>query len=246
MEKVLHGHLAREVGEHHDAVVGTFLGIGVAQRRHLVGEVHHVVDILDTLAGSGGGGALRDSVDAHVLFASIDVAEGAGDALQHTLGIGHIVVTEEGALRSHVGECYHRTVLGNGVELLGHLKHLVEGDGGDVEGFLEITVIQIVVGAVLAHVGAHTDGVKHKVNLSAQHLHRLFKYLLQVLHTGGICRDDRGTNLLGQLVESAHAQCHRRVAEGNLCAFFGGLFSYFPCNGVFVERAEDDAALAFQ
>ena len=38
--EVLHGHLACEITEDGDTVIGTFFGCGISQRRHAVGEIH--------------------------------------------------------------------------------------------------------------------------------------------------------------------------------------------------------------
>ena len=157
MEEVLHSHLAGEIGEHHHAVVGAILSRCIAKRRHLVGEVHQVFHILDSLTSSGGSRRLRDGIDTHVLLTTIDIPKTTGDALKHTLGIGHIVVAEESTLRSHVCKGYHRTIFGNGILLLSHLKHLVERDSRDVEGLLQEIVVEIVVRAMLAHIGTHTN-----------------------------------------------------------------------------------------
>ena len=92
-----------------------------------------------------------------MLFATIDITERAGDAFKHALGVGHIVVAEECTLRSHVGQGNHRTVVGNGVLLLGNLEHFMERDGRNVERLLEITIIEVIVCAVFAHVGAHAN-----------------------------------------------------------------------------------------
>ena len=99
---------------------------------------------------------------------------------------------------------------------------------------------------MLAHVGAHADGVQHEVNFAAQHIHALFKDLLQVVYAGSVGCNDGSANLFGQLVERTHAQCHGRVAEGELGTFLGSAYGYLPGNGVFVERAKDDTALPFK
>ena len=246
VEEVLHRHLAGEVAEEHHAVVGAFFGRGVAQRRHLVGEVHHIVDVLDALTCCGGRGRLRDGVDTYVLLAAVDVAEGACNAFEHALGVGHIVVTEECALAGHVGQGHHATALSDSVLLLGHLQHLVEGDGRDVEGLLQIAVVQVVVGAVLAHVGAHTDGVEHEVNLAAEFFNALFEHLLEVFHAGCVSGNNGCVEFLGEFVEFAHTQGHGGIAQGDDCTFFDSLLGYFPCDRLGIEGTEDDAALAFQ
>ena len=41
--------LAGEVREHHHAVVSAILSYGVSEWRHLVGEVHHILDILSLI-----------------------------------------------------------------------------------------------------------------------------------------------------------------------------------------------------
>ena len=122
----------------------------------------------------------------------------------------------------------------------------MERDGGDVQRFLEIAVVQVIVGAVFAHVGAHTDGVEHEVHLSAEDAHAFFKNLLQILHAGGVGGDDGGADLLGEFVKRSHSQRHGSVGERQLCTFFGCLDSNLPSDAVFVERAKDDAALSFQ
>ena len=69
---------------------------------------------------------VRDGVDTHVLLATVDITKAAGDTLEHTLGVGHVVVSKECTLRGNVCEGYHRTIFGDGILLLCHLKHLVE------------------------------------------------------------------------------------------------------------------------
>ena len=129
MEERLHGDLLREVGEHNDAIVGTLVGAGVAKGRHAVGEIVEAVEALDAAAGCGERGRLGEGVDANTFLATLDVADAASNRLEQRLGVGHIIVAEEGAVRSHIGERQHRGVVVQGVELLGHLKHLVERDG---------------------------------------------------------------------------------------------------------------------
>ena len=122
----------------------------------------------------------------------------------------------------------------------------MEGDGGDVERLIEHVIVEVVVGAVLAHVGAHADRVEHEVHGAAEHFDRFFEYLFEVLHAGCVGGDNRCVELFCEFVERSHTERHGRIAERNRCAFFNGLDSHFPCNGFFVERAEDNAALAFQ
>ena len=246
VEEVLHGHLSGEVGEHHHRVVGTLLGSGVAQWRHLVGEVHEVLHAFHAIAGRGGRGTLGDSVDAHVLLAAIDVAKTAGDAFQKAFGIGHVVVAEEGALSSHIGQSDNRGIFVEGIELFGHLQHLVKRDGTDVERLRKVVVVQIVVRTLLTYVEAHADGMEDEVNLSAEQTLALGEYLFQVFHTGGIGRDDRCVELFGEGVERAHAQGNGGVGERDAGTFFHSLDGYFPSDGLFVKRAEDDATLTFQ
>ena len=92
MIKVLHSNLAGKIREHHDAVIGAFGGVGITQWRHTVGKVHERVHALDSAAGGRHGRRLRNGVDTHVLFATVNVSESAGDRLQKGFGIGHVVV----------------------------------------------------------------------------------------------------------------------------------------------------------
>ena len=149
-------------------------------------------------------------------------------------------------MRSHISRGYHRTIFGDGIQFFGHLKHFVERNGRDVESFLEIIVIEVVVSAVLAHIGTHADRVKHKVDRSSQEFNRLRKHFLQVLNTCGIGGDYRGIELLAQSIELSHAQCHGGVTQCDGCAFFYSFHSHFPCDGFFVERTKYNTALAFQ
>ena len=115
-----------------------------------------------------------------------------------------------------------------------------------VERLLQITVVQVVICAAFAHVGAHSDGVQHKVYLASEESHRFGEHLFQILNAGGVCCHYGRVEFLAQFVERTHAECHRSVAQGDGGSFFNGFHSHFPCYGVFVKRAENDAALTFQ
>ena len=88
--------------------------------------------------------------------------------------------------------------------------------------------------------------MEHKVDLAAEFLHALLKHHFEVFNACGVGRNDWCIEFLRELVELAHTQGHRRVAERDGSTFFNSLFSHFPSNGFRVQSAEDDAALAFQ
>ena len=48
--KILHRNLFRQIGEHHHAIVRTFVRTGIAQRRHAVAEIIQTVETLDAAA----------------------------------------------------------------------------------------------------------------------------------------------------------------------------------------------------
>ena len=88
--------------------------------------------------------------------------------------------------------------------------------------------------------------MEHKVDLAAEFLHALLEHHFEVFNACGVGRNDWCIEFLRELVELAHTQGHRRVAERDGSTFFNSLFSHFPSNGFRVQSAEDDAALAFQ
>ena len=95
VEKSLHSNLLGKVGEHHNAIVGTFVGTCIAKWRHTVAEVVKTIKALDTASGCGECRRLRNSVDAHLLLAAIDIAEAACYRLKQRLGVCHVIVAEE-------------------------------------------------------------------------------------------------------------------------------------------------------
>ena len=131
MIEVLHSHLTGQVGEHHDTVVGTFVCRRIAQGRHAVGKVEQLIHTFHACTGSSHRRRLRDGIDTHIVFASIDVTETACDRLQQCFGISHIIITIERALCSYIAQCKNGTVVGNRIQFLGGLYHLVERDGGN-------------------------------------------------------------------------------------------------------------------
>ena len=152
VEKILHGHLAGEVGEHHDTVVGTLVSTGIAQRRHTVGKVEELVHALHTGTGRCHRGRLGNGIDTDMMLTAVDVTETAGDTLQQRLRIRHVIVTVEGTLGCNVRQCHDGAVIVDGIELLGTLNHLVERNGRDVERGVEHLVVQVIVCTVLADV----------------------------------------------------------------------------------------------
>ena len=44
----------------------------------------------------------------------------------------------------------------------------------------------------------------------------------------------------------ADANGYRSVGQCDDCTVFNCLFCYFPCNGLFIQRTENDASLSFQ
>ena len=100
-------------------------------------------------------------------------------------------------MRSDIGEGYYRTIFGNGIYLLGSLKHLMERDGRDVERLVEPVVVEIIIGSAFANVRTHTDGVEHEVDLSAQKLLRFNENVLQIVVVSGVGSNNRCVDFLG-------------------------------------------------
>ena len=140
-----------------------------------------------------------------MLLAAVDVTEATGYGLQQRLGVGHVVVTVERALRGDVRKGDDRTPVVDGVLLAGHLDGLVERNGRDVERLREEIVIQIVIGASLADVGRHADRVEHEIEFAPEVLHRLVDQVLQIPDARGVGRNDDRIALLGQLRDGSHA-----------------------------------------
>ena len=244
--EVLHRHLAREVREERQHVVGAVLGRGVAQRSHAVGERHQVAQPQHAASRGGRRRRLRHGVDPHVLLTAVDVAETAGDGLQQRLGVGHVVVAVERALGRDVRKRHDRTPVVDGVFLAGHLNDLVERNGRNVERLGEEIVIQIVVGAALADVGRHADRVEHEVELAAEMLHRLVDQVLQILDARGVGRNDNRIAFFGQLRDGSHADRYGSIGEDDFGSLLHGSFRHFPGDRLLVECSENQTFLSFQ
>ena len=98
MEQRLHGHLTRQITEQSNAIIGAFISSSVAKRRHLIGKVHHIINVLYTFTSGRSRRRLRHSINADILLTTIDIAETTRDTLQQTLGICHVIVAEERAV----------------------------------------------------------------------------------------------------------------------------------------------------
>ena len=85
MVEVLHRHFARKIREKRQHIVGAVIGRGIAQRRHVLGEIHQVAHPQHATSGRGRRRRLRHGVDAHVLLTAVDIPETAGDRLQQRL-----------------------------------------------------------------------------------------------------------------------------------------------------------------
>ena len=88
VEEVLHRHLARQIREERQHVIGAVVRRGVAQRRHALRELHEVFEPQHAVARGGRRRRLRHGIDAHVLLAAVDIAETAGDRFEQRLGVG--------------------------------------------------------------------------------------------------------------------------------------------------------------
>ena len=245
VEEVLHRHLARQIREERQHVIGAVVRRGVAQRRHALRELHEVFEPQHAVARGGRRRRLRHGIDAHVLLAAVDIAETAGDRFEQRLGVGHVVVAVERALCGDVAQRHDRTPFAQGVFLAQHLDHLVERNGRYVERLLQVIVVQVVVGAALAYVGRHADRVEREVERPAEVLHRLVHEVFQIGHRRGVGRDDRSVAFGRQFVERSHAQRHGGIGQHDLGALFDGAFGYLPCDRLLVERAENDSFLPF-
>ena len=122
----------------------------------------------------------------------------------------------------------------------------MERNGRDVESFGKIVVIQIIVRTLLTDIQAHANGMQHEIDFSSQEALAFREYFLEIFDACGVSRDDRRIELFGKSIEFAHAKCNRGIREGDRSTFFHGLDRNFPCNGMFIERTEDNSALAFQ
>ena len=245
MEKRLHGHLLREVREHHDAVVSTLVGAGIAKRRHTVREVVKTIKALDARTCSSVSGRLADGVHTHPLLTSIDVTERTCDRLQQRLGISHIVITEECAVTCHVCQSQHTRILIQRIQFLSHLQHLVERNGRDVERLVQETIVKIIISALLSHVGTHGTGVEHKVNLATQRLLSLREKHLQVFHTGSICCNHSCISLLCQFRDGTHAASNSCICKYDLCTLFHCAFCHLPGDGLIVECTKNNSLFTF-
>ena len=181
-----------------------------------------------------------------MVFTSVDVTEAACDRLKQSFSVGHIIVAIEGTLGSHVTQSQDRTIVGNSTQFLGSLYHLVERHGRNIQCLAQHIVIQIVVRTFLTHVGRHSDGVKYKVNRSAQHFHGALEHVLQIFYAGSVGRDYLTMQLLGQGRYFAHADSYRSVRQRNGCTLFNSFFCNLPGNGLLVQSTENNAFFSFQ
>ena len=180
--KILHRNLFRQIGEHHHAIVRTFVRTGIAQRRHAVAEIIQTVETLDAAASGRKGRRLGNRIDTDSFLAPINVTEAAGDGFQQRLCICHIVIAEESTLCRHITQRQNRTVFIDGIQFFGRLNHFMERNGGNIQRLVQEAVIQIVIRTLLAHVHAHSHGIKHEVDFASHHLLCLRKELLQIVH----------------------------------------------------------------
>ena len=88
--------------------------------------------------------------------------------------------------------------------------------------------------------------LRYYVDFTTKHLHALFEHVSKVVCIRSVSWDYSSTDFFGKFIKCTHAQCHRRIAECDLCAFCSSLFSHLPGDRVFVERAKNNTALAFQ
>ena len=198
MVEVLHRDLAGVVREQGDDVIGAVVGRGVAQRRHAVGVLQHVLHAGDPLPRGRRGRRLGHGIHAHVLRLAVDGAEAAGNRLQERLGVRHVVVAHEGALGGDVGQRHHGTPFLQRVLLIEGMQQLVERERGDVQGLGQEVVVQGLVGTALAHVRRHADGVQHEVERAAEMLHGAVHQRAEVLERGGVGGDQLAAMRLGK------------------------------------------------
>ena len=143
--KVLHGYPTGHVAKHNDAKVCAVLCGGVTQGAHFVGKIQEGIEAFDPTPGSGWRGRLTDRIHPNLLTYAIVVSEAAGNRLQISLVLGHVVVVWEGSLCCYVAQGKNTTPLTQCVHLIGRLKHLVKANGRNVPTLGQ----EIVVGTVV-------------------------------------------------------------------------------------------------
>jgi len=180
------------------------------------------------------------------VLTSVDITKATGNRLQQCFCIRHIIVTVERTLRCHITQSYDRTVFGNSVHLLGSLYHLMERYCRNVQRLIQHIVIQVIVCTFLAYIRRHTDRMKDKIHLTAQHFHRAFEYILQIFHTGGIRCYDFAIQFFGQCRNFTHTYSDRCIGQGDRCTFFYCFFCYFPGNGLLIQSTKNNASFSFQ
>ena len=88
--------------------------------------------------------------------------------------------------------------------------------------------------------------MEDEIDFTAQETLTFGENIFEILNAGGVGCDDRGIELLRKRIEFAHTKCYRRIGKGDCRPFFHGFNCNFPRDGMFIECAEDDSALAFQ
>ena len=108
-------------------------------------------------------------------------------------------------------------------------------------------VVDIGVVLALADIGAHSNGVQHKVHLAAEMFHGLLEQVGQILDTRRVRRHYRGAPyLLCEFVNFAHAHGHRCIGQHQLSSLGMRLNRCFPSDGLVVQSTENDALFPFQ
>jgi len=176
---------------------------------------------------------------------SIHVPETTRNGLQNGLGISHIVISGEGTLCCYIRKGHYGSPLINGIHFTCCAQDLMQREGRDIQCLVIISIIQGIVIQSLPYIGRHTNGMKNKIHLSAQHFHGFVHQVFQVFQAGCVGRDYLRTNFLRQLVDGPHPEGNGCIGQHNFGSFFMSSFGHLPCNGLIVQGTENDSLFPF-
>ena len=181
-----------------------------------------------------------------MMLTSINIAKATSNGFKQSLGICHIIITIECTLGCNITQSQNTSIIGNGIQFLGSLNHLVERHSRNIECLRQHIIIQIIVCTFLADIGRHTNGMQDKINLTTQHFHRTFEYIFQIFHTGCIGWNHFAIQHGSQGRDFAHTNGNRSVRQCNDGTIFNSLFCYFPSYGLFVQCTKNNTSFSFQ
>ena len=104
-----------------------------------------------------------------------------------------------------------------------------------IQGLLVPLVVQVVIAAALADIGAHAYAVQQEVHLPPERGTALIEEPLHVRIVGGIGTDNARTNGFRQLVDLSHPHGDRSVGEHDGRSFSMGKLGYLPCDALVVQ-----------